>query len=378
MPEYALTVRPLSPVHVGGSDVLSADEYIVRSDGEFFFLHAWDPARFFPGLSPEQRSEFDRLIDAGGPTAVRQFLHRTVDPDRHARWSAGASPELHKLYRRELQSASAELEIHPMVRTGTRSRPYLPGSSIKGALRTAVIQHLLDGNRILANQASGAASGRPKYADRDVEAIVLGNRRPNGRPDLRADPFRAVRLSDCRLPDDATSIDPVDLVSLRPRRRAADPSGILLFYEMTFSAVDGEDIPAVGTLTVDTRLAEANAKRARGSESPHPVSRPGGEILTAERILDACNHFYLPRLEDEADRLRVARPTLSDACDRLLDLADDRSDRQALIRLGRFSHVECVTLAPPLRRASGGTTRGLAAGQAPMGWAMIELTPAGR
>ena len=62
--------------------------------------------------------------------------------------------------------------------------------------------------------------------------------------------------------------------------------------------------------------------------------------------------------------------------DRILGLVDGMGPGEALIRLGRFSHIECMTVSrsggPPERR---GSTRTLVAGELPFGWAKIKLTP---
>jgi len=378
MPIYDLTVTMLSPVHIGTGEELSPDEYTVREIGDGqYMLHALDLGRLLPDMTGDRRREFDQAVSAASPTMVRRFIDETADLSRHTRWKAATNPELHGLYQRSLQDPALQLAIHPMTRTGLDARAYIPGSSIKGAIRTAILQQILDQSPETADLLSRRVGRGGQRDVQLVEAEALGHmNQTRRRPEIRADPFRAVRISDCPLPDVATSVDPVDLVSLRPGRAPAgsDTSGIHLFYEMTFSALDDETIQATGTLAIASELATTPARSARRWDFEHCVSRS----ISAENILDACRTFYVHRLEEEADRVSQARPGLTETYGALLQQISDLGDGEAPIRLGRFSHVECVTLAPPLRRASGGNSRGLAAGLLPMGWAKITLSEPGR
>lgn len=376
MAHYELTLTVLSPVHIGTGEELSPDEYIVaeQADGSgesIPMLSAIDMPRFLGGLTRGQRAAFDEAIAASSMTMIRKFLADNVEPQRHARWQAATCSELLNLYQRGLEDPSNQLAVHPMTRTRLDARSYIPGSSIKGAIRTAVIEQLIDESG-QAGQLDRRFDDRPRQrAVQRLEADVLGYQGQRS-PQLRADPFRAVRIADAYLPANATSVDPVDLVSLR-RGRSGDASGIQMFYEMAFSALDNEQIAAAGSLTLDAALARTPTQRGRRWDFDRCVARE----VTAESILSACKALYCPRLEDEAGRVAEVRPDVRGTYDRLLSWADGLGENEALLRLGQFSHVECMTLAPPLRRATGGNSRGLAAGMYPMGWAKLTLSERG-
>jgi len=349
---YRLQLAALSPIHVGTGEELTPTDYVVHRVGEGdearHVLYALDMPRLLGGLSDADRAGFDEAVSAADPAAVRRWLHEHADLRRYTRWWADVNPALYGLYEEGLQSARAELAVHPLTRTGLSAGPYLPGSSIKGAVRTAVLQHRVDGRDHWDRELARRFTGRGRHDGTDLEAAVLGYMRQDGRPrpDIRADPFRAVRITDAPL----------------------EPH---LFYEMTYSALDDQEVYARGTLTVDERLAVTDARRARRWSFPRCVSRG----LSAEEILEACRRFYAPRLEDEAMRVSQSVPDAAPAYRRLREMADGLGPNEALVRLGRFSHLECVTLAPPLRRATGGNSRALAPGAFPMGWAALRLDP---
>ncbi|OPX21490.1 MAG: type III-A CRISPR-associated RAMP protein Csm5 [Planctomycetales bacterium 4484_123] len=378
MPTYHLTLTMLSPVHVGTGQELFPDDYVVRASGEDnFTFHAIDVGRLLADLDHRQRGQFNQAADAASITMVRKFIAEHADPARHALWSAPTVKDLFDLHRRSLDRPDLNFSVRPMTRTGLKSRPYIPGSSIKGAIRTAVLQRVIDDHPGLADQLARRYPAVRRDAARMVEADVLGylhTDRGRERAQLRADPFRAVRLTDACLPANATGMDPVDLVNLDRPAGPGSPGGINMFYEMTFSALDEETVQATGTLSIDDRLARTSARGASRWDFDHCVARD----ISAGDILQACRDFYRKRLECECRRLADALPNCRDAIHRLRSLAGELAGDEAIIRLGRFSHHECMTLARPLRRVAGGRSRALASGSFPLGWARLQLAPAGR
>ncbi len=368
MPAYRMTLTMLSPVHIGSGEEIDPIEYVVRQEGQGeaarCVLYALDLPALLGRLTDAQRRDFNAAADQAATTYLRKFIAKTVDLHQDVRWQSTCSPETYELYQQGLDSEQSQLRITLMTRDALTGQPYIPGSSIKGALRTAWV-----------SQAAAQYRGRVDLEvihERDFEPEVLGYRsedqRGRIRADIRADPFRAVSVGDAPLCADSNAIDPVEIY--KPGRTASqpDPAGILMFYDMTFSAIDDQPITAAGRLTIDERLARTPARGARNWSFDRCVAG----AVAAPDLLTACNTFYRPRLQDEIKRF----PRLQTCGRKLQGCVEAMGPTEALIRLGRFSHVECVTVArrggPP---SQTGTTRSLAAGELPMGWAKLTLAP---
>ncbi len=97
------------------------------------------------------------------------------------------------------------------------------------------------------------------------------------------------------------------------------------------------------------------------------------EEITAEQILDACRRFYLENLQKEYDRFYKSSRYLQPIGDKLLQMAQQLRPNETLLRVGRFSHLENMTVRP----YAGGVsrTRGLAGALRPMGWVKMRLEP---
>jgi len=402
MKRYRIQLHLLSPLHIGTGEELTPTDYIIRTpDGnkQRPILYALDIPKLLGQMSDADRQSFNEAASSNNPAHLRRWLHERVDVKRYARWYAYVNRELYECYQDGLQSAKSELAIHPIIRTSLSSQPYIPGSTVKGAIRTAVLQYLLNSQE---GQAEKIAQNKAYQNSRNFtlgEAAILGHltrperqdrsSRRKEKAEIRADPFRAVYISDLfyNQPNTpaapAQSVEPtasiftivnkVDLFSLESGNIAASrrkaPLGIHMFYEMTFSALNGREVIAQGTLTIKDELSSTDAHRAKNWNFEHCVSRS----ISAADILKSCQQFYSKRLKEEAE-LTSKIPNASRAYNQLQRMANSLNhNHEALIRLGRFSHVECVTLEPPLRRARGGKSRTMTPGPLPMGWAILRL-----
>lgn len=368
MPSYHMTLTMLSPVHIGTGEEIDPTQYVIQQDknGHIFF-YAIDFPRFLADLDDRGRDEFNKAVDQGGTVYLRKFVASRFKPSCHVRWTANANPELLDAYNRGLTSDSSQLIVHPTTRDAATGRAYLPGSSIKGAIRTAWV----------SAKAAVYSGGEnlERIGDRDFEPEVLGymdRSRGGRRGEIRADPFRALQVGDAMLCEASNTVDPVRIKRRGAEAARSDPSGIQMFYDATFCLVHGETITAEGRLTVNERLAGTPGPRDHWS---FQYCVAGG--MTAGELLKACNDFYRPKLHDEVKAFMEVDPDLAPIGRALVKLADETPGGEALIRLGRFSHFECVTVdryrkAP--KRGSG-ATRSMACGDTPLGWARIRLDP---
>ncbi len=209
MQTFFLELELKSPVHVGVGSDHNWPAYAYLPDRERGEVVLLDPARLVAALEEGRREAFLSAV-AEGPARAQRLLrgwYREGLP----------LPELGRLpaspaFLRAVEEASdqAELEFRPLPRS--LEGPYLPGSSVKGALRTAWIYAKLEPrlreNDLVYNRREGwrllpkrreVGVIRPGaggvHIAQELEAFALGylGRR---RPDMRRDPWRAVRLGD--------------------------------------------------------------------------------------------------------------------------------------------------------------------------------------
>jgi len=369
---YRLRLRPLSPIHIGSGQTIDPCEFVLRQQNDGCFLIVVDLPRLLADLSPARRSEFDRLVTRGDFPQLRSWLGQAAASSRHHRFVVQVQEPAFKEIEGNLDNPQRLGEIHLFTRDPASGRPYLPGSSIKGAIRTAIIDHLAqhDTQRRAKLQHIATEIGRQwKQASLGArfEAAVMGNLKDGDRPDLYHDPLRQLSISDLCMPPDACYIDRIRIVRPKdePRRAGgSDPSGIVIYRELTWSSLDDQKIEFSG----EVRLAPLLSDRATMGTHVLPQS------LDVGHICQWCNGFYVPRLTQELDRF-VADEETADA----LRSAAKLPDGECLIRLGHHSHFECVTVGEPFRQPPRGfgKTRSYAGADPalPLGWAVLRFDP---
>jgi CRISPR-associated protein Csm5 len=176
-------IEVLSPVHVGTGESLGRKAFVSEGDQ----IHVVDERKLLAAVSSSHRLQesFVRFCENQGAW-LREFLIQNRIPMREvAAYTVGLMGERPR-------------EVLPFIKTaGSPPGAYLPGSSIKGALRSALLRSvLLDDERLreaAAAQVEEAVRARrkPKFPGLAVEQEFFG-------PDQHHDLMRVVQVTDSR------------------------------------------------------------------------------------------------------------------------------------------------------------------------------------
>lgn len=174
-----MEIKTLTPVHIGSGNKLTKVDFIVRN-GRVIVL---DTSEFFGALEGKGFNLMkivDELSYRGLDDLAKDF---DIDPADF------------KVYEAKLVGSVAS-EISEQIKSG--KKPYIPGSSIKGAIRTAILWYIVKNDRSLLNYAvkclKDLAKGKItpkalKMADDKLEKRVFGK-------DPRKDFMRALKVTD--------------------------------------------------------------------------------------------------------------------------------------------------------------------------------------
>jgi CRISPR-associated protein Csm5 len=347
-----IILTPLTPIHVGCSQNFEPTNYVIDSDVLYYF----DPARL--PLSDQDRSELVGAVSRKGSEAIREvqrFFHGRRAQCREASTlkvpvAAGVGrryeERIGRVAQREVTGRAVinELAIERTAHHPHSGLPYLPGSGLKGAMRTGWLNELDRGSPVWRDR-----SQPPNEKGSEVEANLLGGT-------FQTDPFRLLDV--------------------------ADASGPQLRSAICFA--------------VNRRKASL-AESARGElrfERPSASVAPGPRrIDDFSAIARACNRFYLQKLKLELQVLEslTGRQWLDDFRRVVESIAPTlNTGRAMLLRVGRHSGAESITIERlrwiQIREgrdrshwARDATTIWLAAetednasGMRPFGWLLVE------
>lgn len=166
-----IKIETITPVHIGSGNMLKNNNDFVVENG---YIHIIDPAKILQLIGEENLNSWVNNIESGG--SQKEYVER----------KAGATPDEYSL--RKIKSFCDVKEgdtLKECMHNGM-GLPYIPGSSIKGAIRTAVLATLASreqGLETLVKDRKG------KVNSKQIEAKFFG-----GSPN--EDIFRFLQIGD--------------------------------------------------------------------------------------------------------------------------------------------------------------------------------------
>jgi len=334
MAKYRFQLISLTPIHVGTGESLEPFEYVVAGDT----LYRFTLNDFLLALGRDDQARFVQVVEQSVP-ATRRFVSEHVDVAvRVARFTATVSPAARALYDGRIEGGAAHPEVSACIRTG--DLPYVPGSSLKGALRTALLYHAMDKD----NPANDA---------RRLEQAVFSFRT------VQQDPFRAFKVGDGGPLEGHTRVRAVAINTRRAGQWSEDVAVLV------------ETVP--GALSDNVEAASRHAVTFDGDfyrYHEHAFRLGPGVVLAA------CRDFYTTHLVSERDYTR-GLPRTAAAYDALAAHAESLPDHACLVRLAWGSGRDATTVAYGLRDARTPTSRRLTADGFPLGWAELAIFETG-
>ena len=150
---YKIEAECLTPLVVGSGNEIMPWEYVIFDEGDKRILYRFDLFRFYKILSDEDKKEFGEILNntvdmnKNEVLGIREFVNRKKDDYKE-------KIEEIKIYQEEVEDhyygkykknidktvqnkESNQLTISEFARS--RGRAYVPGSSLKGSIRTALL-----------------------------------------------------------------------------------------------------------------------------------------------------------------------------------------------------------------------------------------------
>jgi CRISPR-associated protein Csm5 len=392
---YHLFLTPLSPIHIGTGASYEPTNYVIEGDT----LHEFDTGGVAEGLAARDREELRSIVDRRPDEAMLRLVQKFF----HDRRRVLAPLALHRipvqsgvaaLYRERVgQIAQQEargrrvinqLEIACTAYNPVTRLPILPGSSVKGAIRTALLDQLNAGRSAPERQGLHPFQGKETLFRYCVDGKLF----------LERDPMRLVHISDAAWQGEPGL--PATEVAFAVNKKKA-PTGEQPDRQRRTRADSGspqilECIPAWRYRAFTGQLNVHSLGDVRRSDKV-----PADDLrFDMERITEACNKFYIPILKAEITLLRNRGWLDGEWAEAVTNLVDSETMKRGqvwLLRVGRHCGAESVTLNGARKILIRGgersdrieeqtTTIWLAArerdqesGLLPFGWLLVECSP---
>lgn len=187
---YRLSIETLTPLHIGtGEPPLRRDYDYAVHDGQTWVIEPDAVAEQFYAAG-SQGAEWQGLLRGRPPAALLQPADFRRDSDL-----------FRYVLRGEPRSQDRHAPVRELIKTPWR-QPYIPGSSLKGALRTVILVTAFRQEKMPFDPEQ--LDGRPKFAAQPLEQALASPRAPRGKAP-NYDLFRALQVNDSQ-PDEQRRI----------------------------------------------------------------------------------------------------------------------------------------------------------------------------
>ena len=348
------TITPLTGIHIGtGEESTPLDYKIASSVGDvdfkkpMFFKFSSD--RILQRLLDDEQAmtAFERASVNGNMKELQKFFQDNCVNIKDTDYPCEITKEFFKTYSENLNKdphLNAAIVLQ-MYRTQGTARPVIPGSSLKGSIRTALLNGYLKSvsgqGYYKSMQKRIEDDSKPGKYENELQRQLLGY------SDAKNDPLRAVSIPDCSFKAGGTQlVGGLKLVSFNKQTESLDPLETQIQAEVIKGELLGGSAVSELCISIDAKLQKANFAKRR-EDKPEYI-----KTITFEDIHKSCNDFYMDEFKEEYDKFYK---NIYDGTEELIVKLKKRLEEaiakgQFIIRVGRWSQVEFVTYKEGFRK----------------------------
>ena len=134
--KYNVKLIPLTDIYIGSGKDIEAYEYTVKDK----YMYRIDMSEVFDKMNDSKKENFYKILQENNFFNIRSWIYNNYKEKWGYIYKEKVSSDFEKYYKEKLDDKSQEnsqLSISEFI--GYNNKKYIPGSSIKGALRTAFI-----------------------------------------------------------------------------------------------------------------------------------------------------------------------------------------------------------------------------------------------
>lgn len=403
--EHHLKITALTPVHIGCGEDYTPTDYVIDDETLFVF----DSSIVSDALPKNVHQRLMGLVSSSQQDDVLKQIQGLFHEHREPLMAKAShylpvASGVAKLYEQRIgQTAQQEergkkvinqLGIERTFYSPVSQMPVIPGSSLKGAIRTALLDFVNGGQGLTEEEKQFLG---PKEREKEKANKKLQNRLFDCRNKFEKDPMRLIRLDDALYAGNDDMQSEIRFAVNRPRSEPAQgKTGRTMAEDKGIDQLL-ETLPGLNVRAYDSRLTIQGVSQLPQKEK---VKLPSDQFhWDIKQIAQACYKFYWPLLEQEMDILdqrSYVKPgwkqCILQALVSIKPLLE--SNKALLLRVGRHSGAEAVTLNGVRRikimqgkdkspaYESQPRTLWLAADEqnsrsemVPFGWLLIEIDP---
>ena len=403
---HTLALTPLSPIHIGCGEDFEPTNYVI-DDG---LLYGFDPSR--AALNDLQRKQLTDVARRGSLAGIQRFFRDHAAAFKpHAYVVMPVCAGVEEKYKETIGKAANieasgkpvfnKQEIERHVYTDALQQPFIPGTSFKGALRTAWLDDLNAEQRPQENTSRSTTAMEKRLLWGPDQRGLLG--------DFQTSPLRLLKVADL-MPTREPEREVLFAVNRKKREvlgrdgQPLQPKGIAARKDCV---LHGQYRLFVADVTLPALLQHVGASDNKGKPAtPQAQQLNAHGAVDMRKLARQSNAYHLQRLRRELavlDGRGLVHPTWKNSINLLLLAQGTLGKKLAagdafLVRIGRYGSADSKTLTgegvasikimggkgqPPSFESTTKTvwlaaqTEGAQKHLIPFGWAVVEIDPQG-
>ncbi len=365
---YKIKIEPLTALHVGTGEKITPLDYkmvkVKSSDGKIKRKYArFSTDSILRRIATDENlsSEFDKFSEKSDMKSLQSFFHSQVE-NEDILYLCEVTKDFEEKYNENIKKDPLQnaAEVLEMYRPEGAKFPTIPGSSIKGAIRTAILNQVLlkemsdseyDELVSMADEKKQKDLKKSGSYEKQIQEQALSMLKVSGIDSAKLDPFRCVEISDCEFSAKNQIVGKMRNAKIDKFKKE------LVFNDMQIIA---EAI--CGKLTKKENYSEFEL---RINEDLQNAELNNGFCINMqidlEKIISACNFFFKKEFNEEYQKFyKDAYDGVDEIFElkKIIDSIPENSTNQFLIRVGRWSQIESVTFEENFRNPKTPTKKG--------------------
>lgn len=317
-------IQTLTPIHIGSGNFLKNNsDFVEYKAGEDSYLSVIDPKKILDLIGLERINDWVSVIERQGDTKdfmkshPRSYALRTIT---------------------NFASVRREDTLKECLHDGM-GKPYIPGSSIKGAIRTAVVAALAAQMNALESLVVTRRNEKKNVTAKQVEAKMFGG-------DPNSDVFRFVKIGDAYFEKGSELSTRVINLNIRESDSLIDPSKPQLVEAI------GVDFETECQMKVDKLYYDWVKKHwPADTMKVKPLGVLGSQMTSLASLFSLVNTHTCRLVEDEIEYWKTVKKSgFSDADNYIKNMQQIMKDieacqegKECVLRLGHASGWRFIT-----------------------------------
>ena len=362
--KFPFRISPITPFHIGNGTQYDPLNLIIKN-GTAYFINQIEYIRY---LMEKDKKKLDRNLEVSNIKQLHKFFAESFDPNAKDTFyfSYPVKKDICDTYAKNMENLQNQGFIQAFIRSTLNMQPYIPGSSIKGAIRTAVLSNICsDKNKIIQDRNTDKA-------DQKTQAVLLEywNREKNS-VDVPSDPFKFIKFEDIPWKNDWIRIFGVEITtppvsaSVRQnpfhsgnqseKEKKEPPIPVLM--EVALSRIEWVVDSELTVLVTDKNNRGFNKIMPSGPNDIKP-------------LIKMVNNYYQQQIDRESEYYKSMNPNAQKNYKAIKGLFDNLKDNECIIKLGmgtgqNYCSYAVMNYQPKSRRMINSL---------PMGWMRLTFS----